>query len=215
MAETVNIEPLERSPIPVGTVDEAQAQGLDPTQYSTCSRPNKLTGNVGCAWFDKCIVSAKGQSGPKNYGIEIIKGKQVGGGFLRTAADCMWIADHAETIVSNKGSVKVVANEGEEYEVVTGVLVNKQTGKETFQGDPLGKRKKVRKMMAVPAYSRPEENEALIVDVLRAEAIGVEKERVADEQRARNYGLGSTIAPLDKRPSGSGKGRKAEGGESA
>ena len=214
MAE-VNVEPIERSPIPVGSIDEAQAQGLDPTQYATCSRRNPITGNLGCSWFDKCVVSAKGVNGPKNYGIEIIKGKQVGGGFLRTAADCMWIADHAENVVKNQGSVKVIANEGEEYEVVTGVLINKQTGKETFQGDPLGKRKKVRKQMVVPAYSRPEDNEALIVDVLRAEAIGAEKERVTDEQRARNYGLGSTITPIDKRPSGPGKGRKAEGGEGA
>jgi hypothetical protein len=211
VAEQVNVSPIERNPLPIGSIEEAQAQGLDPTQYPTCAKPNKLTGLIGCGWWDKCIVSAKGVNGPKNYGVEIIKGKNTGGGFLRTKADCMWIADHAENIVANKGSIKIIAEEGEEFEMVTGVVVNKQTKQETFQGDPLGQRRKVRKKVLVPPFARPEDNEALMVDVLRAESIELEKERRTDEQRARNYGLESTIAPLDKRSGGQGKGREAKG----
>lgn len=211
MAETANIIPIERNPKPVGTLAEAEAENLDPRSYPTCSRPNPVTGVVGCPWFDKCVVSAKGQSGPRNYGVEIIKGRVHGGGFVRLNTDCMWIADHAQTIEKNGGSIKVVANEGEDNEIVTGVTVSKATGELTHAADPAGIRKQRRIKVPVPKYPRPGENPVLLTDMLRAEAIEAEKERRQDESRARSYGLEHTIAPLDKRSSGADGGRKASG----
>lgn len=215
MSETVNIEPIERNPIPVGTIAEADKEGLDPTVYATCSRPNKVNGNIGCPWFDRCRVSAKGESGPRNYGVEIVKGKSQGGGFLKLSASCMWIADRVENYEKNGGALKVIANEGESFEKVTGILVNKVTGEPTKQGDLNAKREIRRVSETVPEYPRPGQNVALLTDVLRAESIEAEREHRENDARAKAYGLGSTITPLDKRSSGPNEGRKASGGGGA
>lgn len=207
------VAPIQQVQVPVGTIAEAQEQGLDITQYNTCAKRNPAAEIKGCPWWDKCRVSAKGVSGPRNYGIEIIKGKQVGGGFVRLKNDCMWVADHAENVERNGGSFKIIAEEGETFEVVEGAMVLKSDNtKPTFQGDPLGIRKRIRRTIEVPKFARPEDNESLMLDVLRAESMQLEKERRSDEARARNYGLESTIAPLDKRDAGRDGGRKASGG---
>jgi hypothetical protein len=210
--EHVNIEPIERSPIPVGSVAEAEAENLDPAVYATCSRPNPTSGNVGCAWYHKCKVSAKGQSGPRNYGVEIIKGKHQGGGFLKAAANCMWIADRYENYVRNGGALKVIAEEGQEFERVSGVLVNKLTGEPTVQGDMNAKRRVMRVKEKVQPYPRPGDNMALLTDILRAESIEAEKEQRDNDARAEAYGLGHTIPPIDQRSAGKDGGRKAAGG---
>lgn len=211
MAEPV-VVPINESQIPVGTVEEAMAENLDPTQYATCAKPNPVTGVKGCVWFHKCRVSAKGQSGPHNYGVEIMKGKVQGGGFVRTKANCMWIADHADDYEKNGGAVKVIAHEGESFETVTSIAVNAATGKPTFQKDPQAVRKMQRVKVEVPKYPRPGENPGLLTDVLRAESIEVEKERRQNEAQARAYGLADTIPPIDKRDEGGAGGRKAPGG---
>lgn len=215
MAEQTNITPIERSQVPIGTIQEAEKEGLDPSAYATCARPNKAAGILGCDWFHKCRVSAKGQSGPRNYGVEMLKGKAQGGGFVREKANCMWIADHADDIERNGGALKVIANEGEEFEQVTGVFLNPATGKVTHQKDPMGVRETRRVPVEVPKYPRPGENPGLLTDVLRAESIEAEKERRSDEASARAYGLEHTIPALDKRVAGPDGGRKASGGGSA
>jgi len=206
------VQPIERSPIPVGTIPEAEREGLDPAAYATCARPNRATGVVGCPWFDRCRVSAKGQAGPKNYGIEIVKGAVQGGGFVKMAASCMWIADHAEGYEKNGGVIKVIAEEGEEYEHVTHIAVNAVTNEPTHQKDMQAVRVQRRVKTKVPRFPRPGENPALLTDVLRAESIEAEKERRHDEQKARAYGLADTIPPIDKRSAGADGGRKASGG---
>lgn len=211
MAEPV-IRPTNESNVPVGTLQEAEAEGLDVTAYATCAKPNPVTGVVGCEWFHECRVSAKGQSGPRNYGLEIMKGKSQGGGFVKIATNCMWIADHAKDFEKNGGAVKVIANEGEEFEHVQGIAVNSATGLPTYQKDPMAVRKRQRVKTTVPPYPRPGQNPALLTDVLRAESIEAEKERRTDEATARAYGLESTIPPIDKRTSGADGGRKAAGG---
>jgi hypothetical protein len=206
------VQPIERSPIPVGTIAEAEREGLDPAAYATCSRPNRVTGVVGCPWFDRCRVSAKGQNGPKNYGVEIVKGAVQGGGFVKMHANCMWIADHAETYEKNGGVVKVTCEEGEPYEHVTYIAVNAVTNEPTHQKDPQAIRVQRRVKATVPKFPRPGENPALLTDLLRAESIEAEKERRHDEAKARAYGLADTIAPIDKRSAGADGGRKASGG---
>jgi len=207
------VAPIQQAQVPVGTIAEAQAQGLDITQYNTCAKRNPAAEIKGCPWYDKCRVSAKGESGPRNYGIEIIKGKNTGGGFVRLKNDCMWIADHMENVERNGGSFKIIAEEGESFEVVEGAMVLKSDNtKTTFQGDPMGIRKRIRRTVEVPKFMRPEDNEALMLDVLRAESMKLEKERRADENRARNYGVPDAITPVDKRDARGDGGRKATGG---
>ena len=188
------------SAVPIGTIAEAEKEGLDPTVYATCARPNKVTGLVGCQWFDKCRVSAKGQAGPKNYGCDYYKGKAQGGVLVKNTFSCMWIADHIEDIEKNGGALKVIAEEGDTYEKVTGIAVDNMTGKPTMNvRDPNTHREDRRIEIKVEPWPRPGQNPDLIHDMLRAETIRSEKERKSDESLARAIGDIGSIAPLDKR----------------
>lgn len=207
-----NVTPLQRSAAPVGTLAELQKEGLDPSQYASCARPNKALGIAGCAWFENCRVSAKGESGPRNYGVKIIKGRGQGGGISTASVDCMWIADHTERIEANKGTIMVVADEGQEFDRITGVLVNNQTGKETFSRDRDAHVEDRRVKVKVRPFPRPGENPALLQDVLRAETIQMEKERIANEARLRSLGLDAAVPAIDKRDAGRDEGRSAKGG---
>ena len=210
--ESVSVQPIDRSNnIPVGSITEAEAEGLDVSVYPTCARPAPHRGIRGCAWFDKCVVSAKGKDGPKYYGVELVKGASQGGGFTKFNESCMWIADHAANYPKNGGALKVIAAEGESYEKVDSISVDALTGEPCNQKAANAVRRKTRVKVTVPRYPRPGENPALLTDVLRAESIEAEKERLSNEATARAYGLAESIAPIDERPSGSGKGRKATG----
>lgn len=215
----IPVSPINRKQVPVGTLAEAEAEGLDVTQYATCSRPNPVTGVAGCPWFGKCRVSAKGQSGPKNYGVRIVKGSAQGGGIVHTTVDCMWLADHVEDTENNGGAVTVVAEEGQTYKKVTRIAVSNRTGEiATNQWDKDTHREDRRVPVEVKPWPRPGENKELLHDVLRAEVVQAERERRADESLARAVGLEDSITPLDKRAGagGRGAGRRAakEGGES-
>lgn len=220
MAQEPIATPINRPAIPVGTVAEAEAEGLDPALYATCARPNPRTGIVGCSRFERCIVSARGESGPKNYGFEQIKSRAQGGSFVRNVADCMWIADHNRDIVANGGSLRIIADEGGTFEKVTGVAVDVRTGNTNLalKGDPNSKdpnyyREDRRITVTVPRYPRPKDNPELLQDMLRAEAAEQERVRIADETARRNYGLESTIPAIDKRDGRGAEGRaKAKGG---
>lgn len=206
------VAPIEQINRPVGTIAEVQAEGLDISTYPTCAKRNPAQEIVGCPWHDKCRVSARAVDGPKNYGIEVLYGRAIGGEMVRMKNDCFWIADHADDIEKNGGSIKVIANEGEEFDMVTSIAVNSGTGEPTFQKDPLAKREMRRVKVKVPKYPRPGENPAMLSDLLRAESAENERKRRTDESIARNYGLEGTIAPLDKRDAGRDAGRKATGG---
>lgn len=206
----VSVAPIERSPIPVGTVAELTAQGLDPSEYATCAKPNKMLGIVGCPFHDKCRVAAKGESGPRNYGVQVIKGPAFGGKLVRNTVDCMWLAQQIDDIEDNKGSVQVLAQEGETYEKVTSVLVDNNTNEiSTNPHNPNARREERRVAIRVPAWPRPGENKELLHDMLRAETAQIEKERRSDENLTRNLGLGNAVAPLDKRDEKRPRGGKA------
>lgn len=204
------VDGLYQRNVPIGTLAEAQAEGLDVTAYPTCARPNPVTGVKGCPWFNRCIVSAKGKSGPKNYGVQIIKGKAVGGGFMNRTVDCMWIADQIERIEANKGSLHVIAEEGEEYELLTKVAVNQSTNEVVAVNGPNTKRKERKVKVRVEPWPRPGQNVEILQDMMRAETAQQEKERKRVESRERNLGL--EVSPIDKRDAGKGKGRSASGG---
>ena len=205
----VNVNPIERSLTPIGTIEEAANENLSPEAYATCAKPDKMRGIVGCAKFELCRVSAKGVSGPRNYGVEILKGEAFGGGMVRVTADCLWIADKIDDIEDNKGSLRVIANEGESYKKVTSILINNATNEPaTNPFDPQARREERVVEVVVPAFPRPGQNKSLLHDMLRAETAQAEKERRSSENLTRNLGLGDTVAPLDKRDAGNGKPRK-------
>lgn len=198
--------------IPIGTIAEAEAEGLDPTRYATCARPNPVMGVIGCKRFDKCVMSAKGVSGPRNYGLRVFKGPSQGGGMVNQTNSCLWVADHKGTIERNGGAIKVIAEEGETYTKVTGMAVDNMTGAPTMNvRDPNTHRKDVQIEVEVGAWPRPGENPALIHDLLRAEVTVLERKRKSDESLARNEGNLGAIAPLDKRDAGSASGRSKAG----
>lgn len=210
--ENVSVQPIDRSNnIPIGSIEEAEREGLDVSVYPTCARPQPHRGIRGCDWFDKCVVAAKGKSGPRNYGVEAILGAAQGGGFSKFNTNCMWIADHETMYSKNGGALKVIAAEGEKYETGESVSVDPLTNNPCHQKAPNATRRKIRVEVEVPKYPRPGENPALLTDVLRAESIEAEKERLANEARAKAYGLADAITPIDERSSGAGKGRKTAG----
>lgn len=212
MSEQVNVQPVNASPVPVGTFEEAQREGLSPTAYATCSKPNTLTGNIGCPHFDKCRVSAKGSHGPRNYGVEIIQGPAFGGYMVRNSVDCMWIANQIDNIEDNKGSIRVIAEEGEEFMKPASVLIDNATNQ--ISDNPFNQNARREERLVpfkVPKWPRPGENKLLLHDMLRAETMKIEKERRANENLTRNLGLGDTVAPLDKRDAGGARGGKAKG----
>lgn len=194
---------------PVGTLAELEAQNMDPAVYPSCARPNKMAGVLGCPLFEKCRVSAKGKAGPKNYAVQIVKGKKQGGSFVNTEVDCLWIAERAEHYEANHGSVRVIAEEGETFEKVTGVNINNETNKVTSQWDKNSRREVRRVECKVKPFPRPGENPMLIQDVMRAEIAQQDKERRSDDALARSLGNEGQIPPLDRR--GDGRGKK-EGG---
>lgn len=210
--ERASVLPVDYSnAVPVGSIEEAEKEGLDVSVYPTCARPAPQRGIRGCQWFDKCVVAAKGKNGPRKYGVELVKGTVQGGGFTKFNADCMWIADHHETYPKNGGALKVIAAEGETYEKVDSIAVDALTGKPCNQKAPNAVRRKTRVVVEVPKYPRPGENPALLTDVLRAESIEAEKERLAHEAQARAYGLEGSLPAIDQRDAGGGKGRKTAG----
>lgn len=198
-----NVQPIHRNPVPVGTPAEADAEGLDPTVYATCAKPNPVTGVVGCPHFHRCVVSAKGKSGPRNYGVQIIKGASQGGGMTRTTGNCMWIAQYADQYERNGGSVSVIAEEGETFEKVTRVAVNNQTGEvETNKWNKDVHREDRRIKVLVEPWPRPGQNKELLTDLLRAEVKQADDARRKDENLARVLGNADAVAPLDKRDAG-------------
>lgn len=212
MAEQVSVQPINQTPIPIGTRKEAEQEGLDPSVYATCSRPNKMTGNVGCPYYESCRVSAKDTAGPRCYGVEIIQGPSLGGYMVRNSVDCMWIAQQVDNIEDNKGSIRVIAEEGEEFMKVASVLVDNATNEVSTNPFNQNARREERLVpFKVPSWPRPGQNKMLLHDMLRAESMKIEKERRSNENLTRNLGLGDTIAPLDKRDAGGKRGDKAKG----
>lgn len=205
------ITPINQDAVPVGTLAELQAENLDPRVYASCAAPNPVTGVLGCPHYARCIVSAKGVSGPKNYGIQILKGRAHGGGMTTVGASCMWIAQNAAVYEKNEGSVRVIAEEGQTFDRVTRVAVNNDTGEIAGKYDRNVRREDRRIKVLVQPWPRPGENQEILADMLRAEMSQVERERRTDEQFARNSGLEHTIPPLDKRDAGRrGRGKEKD-----
>lgn len=209
----VSVSALETRTMPVGTMEELAQENLNPATVPSCAMPNKAAGVLGCEHFHKCVVSAKAKAGPKNYGVQIVKGALVGGGLVRSTVDCVWIAQHHDNIVRNGGSLTVIAEEGETYSRVTSIAKDNVTGAQTMNSrNPNTYREEDLVETVVKPFARPGENKGLLRERLMAEAAQVEKERLYSESRARSLGVEGASVPLDKRTPRKDGGHSQSGG---
>lgn len=209
-AETQKVDEVPR--YPVGTLEELQRDGFDPAVYRSCARPVKDTVGpgmlvVGCDKFDKCNLSCKGKSGPRNYGVEIIKGPALGGHVLRRTLSCIGVAEMADFHEQNDGVINIIADEGETY---TNVEIRRSKNE---QGLPEQREMDVE--VKVPAHPRPNQNPDLVRDRVKALARKRELELKRNERTPEALGISGTRLPLDS-PQRRGPGRppKDAGGQS-
>jgi len=203
---------------PVGTVDELQDLGLDPAIFPSCQRPNKAAGIRGCDEYGKCPLSCKGKDsssggGPRRFAWErIFRGRPI----RRVEGECWQLARDQEFVELNGGALRVIANEGETYEKLTGIAVKtfvdsegnvqKVVAKDGEYHLPNVQREDRVVPFLVKPFPRPSQNIDLATDLITAEAVRKEHERIQREAVPRALGIEGTGEPLDKRNKGTRKG---------
>ena len=193
---------------PVGTLDELKAANLPPSMFPSCAEP-QLDGTVkGCPFWHGCFMSYKGLpskegGGPRNHCLEILKSPENGGGVVRSVRPCYRIVEKEDLYRANGAQLRVIADEGEEYERLTYISKPKPTDI-TYRDQELVKE-------TVAKFPRPTENKKTAAQVLRAEIMQKERNRVRKESAAVAFGVPEGVTPLDKRSKGS-RGGVAEKG---
>lgn len=206
----------------IGTVDEAEELGLPLEHYRTCARPDKASGIRGCARFGICPMSYRGKTvaeggGPRRHGWERYKrGEKV----RRMEGECWNLADLMVDADDNKIVYKVIANEGESYDKLVGVAIKtfvdtegntqKVLAKDGEYHLPNVQRGDMVVKHVVKPFLRPSENPDIASDVVTAEVVKKEVERLRGEAAPRALGITGGRAPIDKRNKRAGEG-KSEG----
>lgn len=205
MAKEVKSDELPRWP--VGTLEEFERDGYSPAQYPSCARPAKDSdGNVivkGCPLYNKCTMSIRDKSGPRNFGVEIIKGEALGGHVIRRVLTCYKVVTDQDYHEQNEGVVTIIANEGETFQNVEVRRVKNE------KGEP--DQREMQVDVVVPAHPRPNENPALVRDRVKAMARKREMEMKKSERASEALGAGGSRLPLDS-PQRRGPGRPPKDG---
>lgn len=196
---------------PVGTVEELQKDNIDVAVVPTCSAPvydsQGKTIVVGCPYasavddngMPRCNLSIKFRSGPRMYAVTEFKGEKNGGGTLTNERDCLWIAQHKETVEDAKGVIKIVAAEGQEYETYTSVRDDEK--------NPMSARNYRMVTKTVAPYHRLEKNTHYAEYIQRNKARGIwNKNRLDEREDAIIGGTNERAEPLDANIVGGGKG---------
>lgn len=172
-----NIIPDNIPALPVGTLSEVQAEGLDPSAVPTCGKTVK-NGNEtivrGCPYRHQCKLAIRDEAGPQFFAVEYMKGKDMGGRTVRGVRDCFYIAINKDTIEENKGSLKILAREGEKFKMV-------EAGPHTGYKDQIVEHE-------VPKFPRPGENPDLAMEQLKAITRAEEEQRKSEQQLSLNTG---------------------------
>jgi hypothetical protein len=199
-------------PDPVGTLDELKAHNLPTKAFSSCSAPSNDGTSRGCRLWHECSMSYKGLpvaegGGPRAHGWELIKGLGQGGGIVRTAAPCYWGVGRQDEVYQNEGVLRVIADEGEEIEVLT-MMPDKEGTR-----DNLGWHKWDEKLVknVVRPFPRLGEEKKLAQHELRASIMQREQERLKNERAAKTLGVEGSGEALDKRGRRSKPGAAKEG----
>jgi hypothetical protein len=204
--------PQDAPQFPVGALDELQELGLSPAHYPSCSEPNPMIRNRGCDYWFQCPMSYKGKpsaegGGPRRHAWEIARrGKPL----LRVEGECWDIAKRIGDIQDNKGAVRIIADEGESYQKLTGIAVKTFVDPQTDEtkkviaknGEyhlPNVRREDMVVDFVVKPFPRPAENTAIATDVVTAQAVRSEQERIRGEAFPRALGVTGGGTPLDKR----------------
>jgi len=188
---------------PVGTLDELKAANLPPKMFPSCSEPAADGTSIGCPFWYECTMSYKGLpadegGGPRNHCWERIKGAEAGGGVVRNSQPCYWGISQQENALANGEVFRPIKDEGEEYEWLTFIAVPKPS-------DPTN-RQQERVKFTVPPFQRLKDNKSTQAQVLRAEIMKQEQERIRNEQAARRLGLEGGVSHINKRSAGSVEG---------
>lgn len=197
------------SPDPVGTLDELEAHKLPTKMFRSCSEPS-FDGSVqGCPFWHECTMSYKGLSlaeggGPRNHCWERIKSPAQGGGIVRNVFPCFMGVSQQEVSVENKEVLRIIADEGEEYETLT--TVPDLTKGVDQNGAKVWSKQLV--PMKVAPFKRLGQEEKLAQHELRAQIMQREKEKVRREREQKQLGVEGAGTPLDKRGRG---GREVKG----
>lgn len=195
---------------PVGTLDEIKKHNLPEKLFRSCSEPayNERGEEVGgCPLWRICSMSYRGLpasegGGPRNHCWELIKSPGNGGGISRSVRPCYEGVARQDDAFENDAVLRVIADEGEEYELLT-------TVPDPSGGvDANGAKKWVKKLLklTVEPFKRLGEDEKLATHELRASIIEREKENVRKERAAKNLGVERVGKALDARDRGSNKG---------
>lgn len=204
---------------PVGAKDEAESLGLNTAVYSTCSRPQPGV-NRGCPHYFSCPMSYKGKDvedggGPRRHAFEVAyPGKPI----RRMEDDCFSFVPKIQDIESNRGAVRVIADEGEFYEKVEGIyvktFVDPETDKTTKVPAKEGEyhyanvaREDMLVKKEVLPFTRTIENKDIAVDLVTASVVAKEQERIRGEAFPTAIGIEVGGTPLDKRNRRGGKGK--------
>lgn len=196
---------------PVGTKDELEELGLDPAVFSSCSKPVRGV-NRGCEFFGVCPLSYKGKTfaeggGPRRHGFEVaMPGKPI----RRWESECYTMVPRISDIEDNRGAVRVIADEGETYERIEGVYIKTFIDPETDaqvrtiarEGEyhyPNVQRGDLLVEKEIRPFERPSENQELATDLITANVVAKEQERIRGEAFPAALGIEVGGTPLDKR----------------
>lgn len=179
----------------VGTLDELEEARLPVELFPSCSAGSTARGIRGCQFEDRCTMSYRGMKvedggGPRNHGWEHIKGPVEGGAIVRSVQPCYWGVSRQDVVNENGGVLRVIADEGEEIEILTTAPKPKPT-------DPLNREQMLLKIPVRP-FKRLNENQKVAQAMLRADLTKKEEQRVANERAGEILGVG-TSTPLNRR----------------
>jgi hypothetical protein len=152
----------------------------------------------------KGLPSADG-GGPRNHCWERIKSPAQGGGIVRNVFPCYRGVQQQEAAAENKEVLRVIADEGEEYESLT--TVPDLTKGIDQNGAKVWEKKLVKQV--VQPFKRLGQEEKLAQHELRAQIMQREREKVRREREQKALGVEGAGTPLDKRGRGSREGKGA------
>lgn len=196
---------------PVGTMDELQKHNLPARVFPSCAEPS-FDGSVkGCPYWHDCTMSYRGLpssegGGPRAHCWERIKSAGNGGGIVRNAQPCFWGVAQQEVARDNDEVLRVIADEGEEYETLT-EIADPAKGRDQF-GALVYDRRLLK--LKVPPFQRLGQEQKLAAHELRASIMRREKEKQTNERAAKALGVEGVHEPLDRRSRRGGGGSPAK-----
>jgi hypothetical protein len=145
--------------------------------------------------------------GPRSHCWERIKSPAQGGGIVRGVHPCFYGVSQQDVCHENGEILRVIADEGEEYEMLT-TVPDPSGGRDNFGFFKWDQ--KLLKLKVEP-FKRLGEEQKLAQHELRASIMQREQEKMRNERAAKILGVEGAATPLDKRSRGGSEGKAAKG----